>query len=378
MLKELNERKGALLKEMSSIIDGAKTEKRGMSTEENDRLEAIQAELENIERSIRNEERAASLIGTEEKKAENAGAPEEKRAAKDIVADMVRLRETRANENTITSTGNIVPSEFSADIIKKVTELSGIMQRISIVNSKGTYKQIVQNDSYKITAGWTNEIAEITASTAKFTTLEIGHHKLAALAKISLELINQNDFDVVSEFTSQMLDDFALKAETAVIKGTGSGQPYGLTTSGTAYTLTAAAVTADDIVKIFHSLKAPYHPNSAWVMSNDTLCKIRLLKDGQGQYIYHQGEFTEGYVGTILGRPVLISECMDNIADTKVPILFGDYARAYKANINPDMTLQILVEKYAEFGMRGILGILWLDGRPVNSEAYVKVAVDVG
>ena len=112
-------------------------------------------------------------------------------------------------------------------------------------------------------------------------------------------------------------------------------------------------------------------------MSNDTLCKIRLLKDGQGQYIYHQGEFTEGYVGTILGRPVLISECMDNIADTKVPILFGDYARAYKANINPDMTLQILVEKYAEFGMRGILGILWLDGRPVNPEAYVKVAVDV-
>lgn len=373
-LKELNERKGALLAEMKTLIDGAKTEKRAMTAEENTRLEEISAEIENINRSIQNEERAASLIGEEEKQVDNAGAPEQ-RAARDIVADMVRLRENRANENTVSGVGNIVPAEFSKDIIKKVTELCGIMQRISVVNSKGTYKQIVQNDSYKITAGWTDEIAEIAASTAKFTTLEIGHHKLASLVKMSLELINQNEFDVVSEFTSQMTLDFAIKAESAIIKGDGSGKPYGLTTAGTAYQLAAPALTADDIVKIFHSLKASYHPNAAWIMSNDTLCKIRLLKDSTGQYLFHQNEMTGGYVGTVLGKPVLLSECMDNIAASKSPILFGDYARAYKANLNPDMTLQILVEKYAEFGMRGIVGILWLDGRPVNPEAYVNVSV---
>ena len=377
-LKELNERKGALLAEMRGIIDGAKAEKRAMSAEENTRIEEITAEVSNIGRSIENEERAQSLIGAEEKQEENAGAPE-KRAARDIVADMVRHpgKEVRSGENTVSSVGSIVPSEFSADIIKKVTELCGIMGLISVVNSKGIYKQIVQNDSYKITAGWVDEAAEISASTAKFTTLDIGHHKLAALVKMSLELINQNDFDVVGEFETQMVQDFALKAEAGIIKGDGSGKPYGLTTSGTAYTLSAAALTSDDIIKIFHTLKAPYHPNSHWIMSNDTLCKVRLLKDGQGQYIFHQGEFTNGFVGTILGRPVLISECMDNIADTKVPILYGDYGRAYKANLNPDMTLQILMEKYAEIGCRGILGILWLDGRPVNPEAYVKVAVDV-
>lgn len=376
-LKELNEKRGDLLQEMRSIVDGAKAEKRSMNEEENTRVEAITAELDNIDRSLRNEERAASLLGKEDKNVVNAGASEQ-RAARDIVADMVRLRENRANENTVSGVENIVPIEFSQDIIKKVTELSGILQRISIVNSKGIYKQIVQNDSYKITAGWTDEIAEITASTAKFTTLEIGHHKLASLVKMSLELINQNEFDVVSEFMSQMTLDFSIKAESAIISGDGSGKPYGLTTSGTAYTLTAAAITADDIIKIFHTLKANYHPNANWLMSNDTLCRIRLLKDSTGQYLFHQNEMTGGYVGTILGKPVLISECMDNIADTKNPILFGDYARAYKANLNPDMTLQILNEKYAEFGMRGILGILWLDGRPVNPEAYVKVTVDVG
>ena len=92
MLKELNERKGALLAELRALIEGAKNEKRALTAEENEKVETLSAEIENIGRSIQNEERAASLIGNEEKKTENAGAPEQ-RAAKDIVADMVRLRE---------------------------------------------------------------------------------------------------------------------------------------------------------------------------------------------------------------------------------------------------------------------------------------------
>ena len=375
-IKELNERKGGILQEIRSLISGAKSEKRSMTPEENEKVETLSAEIENISRSIQNEERAASLIGEEEKKTKNAGVPEQ-RAARDIVADMVRYpnKEMRAGESTVAGVGNIVPSEFSGDIIKKVTELCGIMLRITVVNSKGVYKQIIADSANKITAGWTDEIAEITASTAKFSTIEIGHHKLTSLVKMSLELINQNEFDVVSEFTSQMLLDFAIKSESAVIGGDGVGKPYGLTTSGTAYQLAAPAISGDDLVKIFHTLKAYYHPGAVWIMSNDTLCKIRLLKDAQGQYLFHQNELTGGYVGTVLGKPVLISECMDNIAAGKAPILFGDYGRAYKANLNPDMTLQVLNEKYAEFGMRGIVGILWLDGRPVNPEAYVKVSV---
>ena len=91
------------------------------------------------------------------------------------------------------------------------------------------------------------------------TTIEIGHHKLTALSKLSIELINQNEFDIASEVMYQTERDFALKAETAIIKGDGSGKPYGLTTGGTAFTLASkTAVTADEIVKIYHKLKAAY------------------------------------------------------------------------------------------------------------------------
>jgi len=378
-MKELIERRGAVKRRMAELIGAIKDEKRAFSTEEQAEFEKLESELSSLNATIEAEKRAqaAGLSANDDEDGDN-GADDgvETRAAKDIVSDFIRGNELRAGEMTVSGTGNIVPTEFSQDIIHDTVALSGVLNMVSVVNSKGTYKQIVSDSANKISAGWTDEIAEITASDAKFTTIEIGHHKLTALSKLSIELINQNDFDIASEVMYQTERDFALKAETAVIKGDGSGKPYGLTTGGTAFTLASkTAVTADEIVKIYHKLKAAYQQEAVWIMSNDTLCAIRLLTDGSGRYIFHQNEnLTSGYAGFILGKPVLISDAMDNIGSETKPILFGDLGRAYKVNLNPDVSMQVLNEKYADFGMKGILSIMWIDGRPVNSEAYVTVS----
>lgn len=308
MLKELEEKRGAVLKEMNEIIGKAKEEKRSITPEETTRFDELDSEYKRLEATISAEERAAELNVSEVLSQQH---PPEERAVTDIVADYIRGVETRAGEITTASTGRVVPTEFSKDIIRQTTALSGILNMISIVNSKGDYEQIIADSANKITAGWTDEIGEITASEAKFSTIKIGHHKLTSLVKMSLELINQNEFDIVSEVHSQMTEDFALKAETAIINGNGTLKPYGLTTGGTAYELPAAAVTADDLIKILHTLKAPYHNGAVWLMSNSTLCAIRLLKDGNGQYLFHQNEdLTSGFAGSVLGKPVLLSDAM--------------------------------------------------------------------
>lgn len=378
-MKELIERRGAVKRRMAELIGAIKDEKRAFSTEEQAEFEKLEGELSSLNATIEAEKRAqaAGLSANDDEGGESGAEGDvETRAAKDIVSDFIRGNELRAGEMTVASTGNIVPTEFSQDIIHDTVALSGVLNMVSVVNSKGTYKQIVSDSANKISAGWTDEIAEITASDAKFTTIEIGHHKLTALSKLSIELINQNEFDIASEVMYQTERDFALKAETAIIKGDGSGKPFGLTTGGTAFTLASkTAVTADEIVKIYHKLKAAYQQEAVWIMSNDTLCAIRLLTDGSGRYIFHQNEnLTSGYAGFILGKPVLVSDAMDNIGSETKPILFGDFGRAYKVNLNPDVSMQVLNEKYADFGMKGILSIMWIDGRPVNSEAYVTVS----
>ena len=268
-LKSLIEKRGQLTAQMNAILGKAKEENRAVSDEEAAQFEALDKEIADTDRSIELEKRAqkvndtgCDLDGGSDLIADDG---EEKRAAKDIVSDFIRGNELRAGEMTTSTTGSIIPSEFSQDIIHKFTELSGIVNRVSVVNSVGTYKQIVADNDNKISAGWTGEIEEITSSAAKFKTIEIKHHKLTALAKLSLEVINQNAFDIATEVENQTLRDMAVKAETAIIKGTGTDQPKGLVKSGTAFTLaSAAAITADEIVKIFHSLKSFYQQDAAW------------------------------------------------------------------------------------------------------------------
>lgn len=376
-IKAINEKRGQIRAAMQDIVTTASTENRAVSAEEEAQFTAFEEQLADLDRTEKLERRAAAIAMADAEETE----ADEVRAQADYdghaaVNAFIRGQELRGDETGMTTKGNgIVPTEYSQDIIHKVVELSGIMQRISIVNSKGTYKQIVALDDNKITAGWTDELAEVTASDAKFDTIEIGHFKLGALYKFSLELLNQNEFDIAAEAQAQMIQDFALKAETAIINGTGSKQPTGLTTAGTAYTTDAqAAITADEIIEIFHTLKAPYHMNAAWLMNNSTLCAVRKLKDAAGNYIFHQSEFTsDGFVGSILGKPVLVSEAVDDMGAGKNFMLFGDFSRAYKANVNPDMMIEVLNELYKTQGAVGVIGFLFLGGKPVNSEAYVTV-----
>lgn len=375
-MKALIEKRSALSCRMKELIDGIKNEERAFTEEENTEFKNLEAELRAVNDTIDAEQRAADTLAQSFEIEERGRDMEiETRASAEIVSDFIRGNELRAGEMTTTSTGGIIPSEFSRDIIHDTVALSGVLNLITMVNSKGIYKQI-KTDSKMISAGWTDEIAAITSSDANFDTIDIGHYKLAALAKLSLELINQNDFNILDEVIYQSERDFALKLETAVIKGTGVKQPTGLVTAGTPFVLGSnAAITADEVVKIYHSLKSPFHANAVWIMNNDTLCAIRLLTDGSGRYIFHQNEnFSSGFAGFIFGKPVLVSDAMDDIGASNHPILFGDFSRAYKGNMNPEMTMQVLNEKYADQGMKGILSILWFDGKPINSEAYVNVS----
>lgn len=366
-MKALFEKRNDLITEMSTIVATAKTEIRAFSEDETIRFDAIKAEISNIDKTIKAADEARAF----EKKPPQV--EHKKYSAKDVLADFIRgqsTEETRAQMTTATE-GNIIPTELSSDILKKAEELSGIFNLVKKINSTGSYKQIVEAN--KMTAGWTDELAEVTASDPDFTVVEIGHHKLGALAKIPLELINQANFDIASIVIDQITRDFTTKLETAIIKGTGALQPTGLTSGGTVFTLASAtAITADEVVKIYFSLKSPYIQSAVWLMSRGTLCAISLLKDSTGKYLFNPNPIN-GYEGTILGKQVMISEAMDEIGAGKTPILFGDFASAYIANVNPQQTIQILNEVYATQGAKGVLGFLFVDGKPVQDEAYATV-----
>lgn len=369
-MKKLLERRNDLQAQMEAILATAKNETRAMTEEETKKFDELEAEVRAIDATIEAEKRAEALeIKETEQRAAAAETPAEdaEKRAVDQLDAYIRGDEQRAATDPLSTSNNgaIIPEVLSADIIRSLTELANVVGDIATVNSTGTYKQIYEVD--KMTAGWTDELATVTASNATFDTLEIGHHKLGALAKISYELINQADFPIVPEVRSQIIDAFAEKLEDAIFNGDGSKKPTGLCTSGTAYKLAKTkAITADEVIDIFYTLKSAFRANATWYMSNATLLAIRKLKDSNGQYLFHEAELTKDFDGYILGKRVKTSE---KIADFE--IFFGDLKKGYKANMNPGMNIQLLNEKYADQGAKGVLGFLFFDGKPVNAEAYV-------
>jgi HK97 family phage major capsid protein len=384
-LKEIMEKREEHRAAMAAILGTAESENRAMSEQEQADFTQHETELRNLDataRAIRatkdaeldpstaqrgdggeGEQHAAD--GDGEQRA--AGGDGEQRAA-DPIGALVRGDEVRAAEDGITtgSQGPIIPEDLSGDIVRNVRERSAIFGDITIVNSRGVYKQIVSQDM--VQGAWMDdELEDIAPSNATYNTIPIGHHTCGALAIISNESINQTAFNVTADVTDQVVETFIDKLEDGIFMGDGTHRPTGLISGGTKFALGAAnTITADELVKIKFAIKAVFAAGAAWRMSRKTLESISLLKDANGQYLFKDGSLADDFAGTILGKPVKISEYIPDYT-----IFFGDYRRAYKANLNPDMTVKILQERFAEKNAVGVIGVMYADGKPINNEAYV-------
>jgi len=136
-----------------------------------------------------------------------------------------------------------------------------------------------------------DEEAAIPESDPAFGQVSIGAYKLATMLKVSEELLNDSVFDLESYIAKEFGRRMGSKEEEAFLIGDGVGKPVGVfqTTGGGEVGVTAAsdkAVTADELIDLFYSLRAPYRKNAVFIMNDATVKLIRKLKDTTGQYLW--------------------------------------------------------------------------------------------
>ena len=132
----------------------------------------------------------------------------------------------------------------------------------------------------------------------------------------------------------------------------------------------ATAITADELIDLYYSLKTPYRKNAVWILNDATVKAIRKLKDNSGQYLW-QPSLTEGTPDKLLGRPVYTSAYMPTAAAGAKTIAFGDFKYYWIAD-RQGRSFRRLNELYATTGQVGFLGSQRVDGKLILSEA-VKV-----
>ena len=275
--------------------------------------------------------------------------------------------------------GYLVPDEFEHTLISALEE-ENIIRKFAHVftTSSGAHK--IPIVSTRGSASWVDEEGTIQSDDDAFGQQLIGAHKVATLMKVSEELLADSAFDLESYIKKEFARRIGNAEEEAFLTGDGKNKPTGIldTTSGAQLGVTAAAeaaITADEIIDLFYSLRSPYRKKAIWVLNDSTIKLIRKLKDQNGQYLW-QPALRDGEFDTILGKRIYTSPFAPVAAAGARTIAFGDFSY-YWIGDRQGISFKRLNEKYAETGQVGFLATKRVDGKLILPEA-IKVLQQKG
>jgi len=402
-IKELNEKRAALVAQSRAILERATAEGRAMSDEEKandtriwndiqslreqaDRLKSIEAN--EAELNQRNGEPVIADGPAPTGKPANLRASEEYRTAFTdyLKTGVMNHAEARAvlQADSDTGGGYFLPEQMTGNIIQALDNqlffrgLSTVIQ-VNGSNSVGA----VALDADPSDAEWTGEISSTSLDTTMaFGKRELNPRLIAKRIKISQKLL-RNLPSIESFVQSRLAYKLAVPQENAFLNGTGANQPLGVFTasangipaSGT-YDIstdnTTTAITADGLKNIKYALPAQYRRGASWLFHRDAIKIISKLTDGLGGYLWQSG-IAAGDPDRLLGLPVYESEYVPNTFTTGQYVgILGDFKQYYIAE-SLGMSVQRLTELYAETSQVGYIIRAEVDGMPALPAAFRRV-----
>lgn len=272
-----------------------------------------------------------------------------------------------------TKGGYLAPAEFQAEVVRGIVEISPIRQAVR-VGSTSAGSVILPKLTGRPTATWVGEDEERDETTMTYGQIEIPVHELACYIDVSLRLLEDSAVNVESEIATELSQEFALKEGSAFSNGDGAKKPVGVQRASIQEVLNGHAtnLNADRLISLLYSLPAAYRNSGSWMMNSTTLGIVRVLKDGQGNYIWQPG-LQAGQPSTLLGRPVIEDPTMPDIASGTFPIIYGDFSKAYR--IYDRVGMSILRDPYTQ-ATKGLVRFharRRVGGGPVLTEALRKL-----
>ena len=292
-----------------------------------------------------------------------------------LSADEVKAL-TVSNDST---GGYLAPPEYVRELIKTITEISPIRSISRVRNTSARSIQVPKRTG-QFSAQWVSESGTRSETTGYQVGLEeIPAHEHYAMVDISEQDLEDTVFNLEAEMQSEFAEQFAKAEGTAFVSGNAVGKPEGLLTNssvGEAVSGSAAALTADGLITLVHSIKSDYGRNGTFVFNRSTLSAIRKLKDTAGQYVFQAGmSLQSGVPNTILGYPYIEASDMPDVGAGNYPILFGDFRRAYM--IVDRVALSVLRDPFTQASSGNVryLARRRVGGQVILPEAIVKQKV---
>ena len=388
---ELREKRAKLWDSTKAFLDSRRNENGLLSAEDTATYEKMEADVVSLGKEIDRLERQAVLdlelskpttAAITNKPSQHQETEKTGRASSEYKAAFWKAMKNKNSFDvqnalqvgTDSEGGYLVPDEFERTLVEALQEENIFRQLATIITTSSGDRKIPVVAT-KGTASWVDEEGAIPESDDAFGQVSIGAYKLATMIKVSEELLNDSVFNLEQYIAKEFGRRIGAKEEEAFFVGDGTGKPTGIfnTTGGAGVGITTAsatAITIDEIMDLFYSLKSPYRKNAVFVTNDATVKSIRKLKDGNGQYLW-QPSVTAGQPDTILNRPMKTSTNVPVIAAAAKTIAFGDFSYYWVAD-RQGRAFQRLNELYAATGQVGFKATQRVDGKLILAEA-VKV-----
>ena len=368
--KGLEEKKIDLKGQMSALLETAKTEQRALTDDETKNFDALENEIKDINEKLETIEREEKKMNT------NTRSEVEIRESEQFVNYIRDVIENRADVNLAKgSNGAIIPTTIAKKVIAKAYDMSSILSGATKYNTKGNLSIPVYDASANdISMAYADEFVDLESKVGNFTSVNLGNFLAGALVKLSNSLVANTDIDLENKVIELMAEAVSRFMERECLIGT-DGKVEGLKGVTLKHTTASASVlTADDLIKTKNLVKKGFRKNAKWIMSNDTLTAVELLKDGNDRFIFREdvnGEF-DGY---ILGYPVEVSDNMAEIGAKADVVIFGDFSGLALKQKDDAVEMQVLREKFATQHATGITAWVDFDAKVEHTQKIAKMTM---
>lgn len=256
----------------------------------------------------------------------------------------------------------LVPSSIAAKIEKALAGYNGMLQAVELIRTTNGGDLILPtvNDSAN-RAQVVAEYGQSAKAGVTFGSITLKAHTYRTdIIPVSIELLQDAQFDVESYVAELMADRFAAGLNYDLTNGTGENAPQGIVKAAKAVSLAGAGVTYDDMVNLRKAVKSKYVAGASYMMNTATECDLMLLKGADDRPLW-MPSMRDDAPATILGKPVVINDDMENNN-----IIFGDL-KTYKARLAKDFTVSVLKEALMEYLAIGVMGFGRADGKLANA-----------
>ncbi len=385
----MRKKRGEIWDKAKAFLDEHRGEDGLMSAEDTQAYERMEQEVVDLGHAVEREERAEALeremnapantVYTS--KPEQPVKPDNRPGRASTVYNEAFWKQMRDRSSyevrnalqigELSEGGYTIPDEFERTLVEALQE-ENIMRGIVRVITTSTGDRKIPLVTTKGTANWVEEEAAIPESDDAFGQITLSAHKVATMIRVSEEFLHDAVFDLAAYITNEFARRVGAAEEEAILTGDGSHKPTGLlhTTNGAELGVTAAgaaAITADELLDLQHSLKAGYRRKAMFIMNDATIKLLRKLKDGNGQFMWQPG-LLHGQPDTLLNQRVLTSNYMPLPTAANKAILYGDYSYYWLAD-REGRSMQRLNELYAKNDQVGFKVTQRVDGRLILPEA---------